>query len=258
MISRGSRPLFSLISVLILSLSSMARADSALVAVSANFVPAVVELAREFEADSGHDLQLAAGSTGKLYAQIVNGAPFDVFLAADQARPARLETEGRIVPGSRFTYALGRLVIWIPERITDDEDPQQAIARLANVRRLALANPELAPYGAAAMEVLQRFDLVSELDGRIVRGENVAQAYAMVASGAADAGLIALSHVLTGNPAGEAATHWLAIPADWHAPIRQDAVLLEHGRGNAAAAAFLAFLKRDSSRVRLQSLGFDS
>ena len=258
MISRGPEPLFLLISVLTLTLSSTVRADSALVAVSANFVPAVVELARDFEADSGHSLQLAAGSTGKLYAQIVNGAPFDVFLAADRARPARLEAEHRIVPGSRFTYALGRLVIWIPGSNIVSGDPEQAIAQLKDVRRLALANPDLAPYGAAAIEVLERFHLTDQLDRRIVRGENVGQAYAMVASGAADAGLIALSHVLSRNPAGEAATHWLAVPADWHSPIRQDAVLLAHGRGNAAAAAFLAFLKSDSIRHRLRALGFDS
>jgi molybdate transport system substrate-binding protein len=250
------RPTLRLAAVAALVWTQSARADEALLAVAANFTEAVVTLANDFQAVSGHRLELAAGSTGKLYAQIINGAPFDAFLAADQARPTLLETSGLGVAESRFTYASGRLVVWRPDApatLPATLDAPEATALLENVNRLAVANPDLAPYGAAAFEVLDYLALTEALRSRIVRGENVAQAYAMVASGAAEAGLVALSHVMSRDDA----THWWEIPRTWHTPIRQDAILLQRGRDNNAAVDFLDFLRTDAARRKIAGMGFD-
>ncbi|MEJ2088588.1 MAG: molybdate ABC transporter substrate-binding protein [Gammaproteobacteria bacterium] len=250
------RPALRLAAVAVLASAPSARGDEALLAIAANFTEAAVALARDFETASGHRLELAAGSTGKLYAQIVNGAPFDAFLAADRARPELLEANGLGIAGSRFTYASGRLVLWRPNSPTTAPatlDATDATALLENVNRLAVANPDLAPYGAAAFEVLDYLALTEALRSRIVRGENVAQAYAMVASGAAEAGLVALSHVMSRDEA----THWWEIPRTWHTPIRQDAILLQRGRDNDAAVDFLDFLRTDAARRKIAGMGFD-
>ena len=216
-----------------------AQSEQALVAVAANFAEVARALESEFERNGEHSIDLVIGSTGKLYAQIMNGAPFDMLLAADQDRPRRLEEASLSMAGSRRTYAVGRLVLWSP-------DPQRlagdgvAVLRDGEFRSLAIANPRLAPYGAAAVAALQALGAYEELRSRIVMGENVGQAHAMVASGNAELGLIALSSVR--RPGSAALGSIWELPADLYSPIRQDAVLLARAMDNIAARAFLDFL----------------
>lgn len=222
-----------------------------LVAVAANFQPALERLAGPFDALTGHAIRASAGSTGTLYTQIVHGAPFHVLLAADSERPARLEREGRAVSGSRFTYAVGRLTLWSrrPGRV-----PAQGAGALArdDFRHLAIANPALAPYGRAARQALEALGLWTRLRPRLVIGQNVGQAWQFVATGNAELGLVAWSQVLADGARG---SHWM-VPAGLHAPIRQDAVLLEAGAGSRAARAFLGFLRSDAARAVIESFGY--
>lgn len=236
--------------VLTLLPAAPARAETVHVAVAANFTRPAEFLAEAFTAASGHEVLLTTGSTGLLYAQIVHGAPFDVFLAADRARPARLVVEGHAVAGSARTYATGRLALWDPQASAGD--PMDRL-RSGRFRRLALANPELAPYGAAAQQVLGRLGLADTAAGRLVHGENIAQTHAFVATGNADLGLVALAQ-LTGN---EASGRFTIIPAAWHDPIRQDAVLLARGGDNAAARAWLDFLASPRARDIIEGFGYE-
>lgn len=225
-----------------------AEGGSVRAAVAANFTAAAREIASAFEAATGHRPLLSFGSTGQLYAQIVQGAPFEVFLAADQARPELAEREGLAVPGSRRTYALGRLVLFSSE--VDRVDGPEVL-RNPRLRRVALANPALAPYGRAAMEVLRALELDDELRDRRVIGQNVSQAHQFVRTGNAELGFIALSQILL-TPGG---SRWL-VPQDLHAPIRQQAVLLQAGRSNPAASRFLDFLGSETSREILRRHGY--
>lgn len=207
-------------------------------AVAANYTGTMEVLAARFEAQTGHRLRVSYGSTGKLYAQIRHGAPFDVFLAADRRRPRLLEQQGLAVAGSRFTYARGRLALWSPGAV--------AVTGPETLRRggfvhLAIANPKTAPYGLAAEQVLQHLRLWQSLRPRLVRGENIAQTFHYVDSGAAELGFVALAQ-LRGPKAPSGGSSW-EVPEDLHAPIEQQAVLLRHGAANPAARAFLSFLK---------------
>lgn len=231
--------------LVLLALHGPAAADVVRVAVASNFADAAQALAVAFERDSGHQVQLVPGSTGKHYAQIVNGAPFEVFLAADADRPRLLEHAGLAVPGSRFTYALGRLVLWSP--LPDQVDAAGHVLAGDGFRRLALANPGLAPYGRAAREVLERRGQWRRLQGRLVQGENVGQAYQFVHSGAAELGFVADSQVM-----GMAGSRW-DIPADLHAPIEQQALLLQSAP---AARAFLDFVASEAGRALIQAHGY--
>lgn len=231
-----------------------ARAEEALVAVAANFADPAERLAESFEGETGHRIRLATGSTGRLYAQIVQGAPFDVFLAADRARPARLVEEGLAVPETLRTYAVGRLALWSRE-----DGPASPLERLraGDYRRLALASPDLAPYGAAAMQSLERLGVLETARERLVFGENVSQAYAFVATGNADLGLVALAQVRRPE-ASEVEGEFETVPMDWHAPIRQDAVLLRHGAENAAALAWLDYLAGPEAQAILAAYGYEA
>lgn len=244
---------FLLSLLLVLSLAGPAAAAEAVVAVAANFAEVAELLEKDFEAASGHSLSLVAGSTGKLYAQIANGAPFDVFLSADQEAPVRLEKDGQAVARSRFTYATGRLALWSPEpgRIGKDG---AATLREGKFRNLAIANPDLAPYGKAAQQALEKLGLWGRFQGRIVKGETIGQAHAMVASGNAELGFVALSSVLSPRNAAKG-SRW-DVPADLHAPLRQDAVLLKRAAGNPAARGFLAFLRGAKAQALLESYGY--
>ena len=241
------------LALILLLIPAVARPAEAIVAVAANFAPALEALRVEFEASSPHALKVASGSTGKLYAQIVNGAPFDLFLAADAERPRRLEASGSGVPGTRFTYATGRLAAWsaVPGLVDDD---LAATLGQRHVRRISIANPALAPYGVAARQVFDALGVADAVDGRIVMGENVVQAFTISVTGNADVGIVALSTVLaSGTKHGG---QFVEIPASLHEPIRQDALLLAHGRANEAALAFVRFLQSDSARQRLASFGY--
>jgi molybdate transport system substrate-binding protein len=219
------------------------------VAVASNFADAVEAISARFEARGGDKVTLIVGSTGKLYAQIRHGAPFDAFFAADADRPRLLEDEGAAVPGSRFTYAVGRLVLWSPS--PGYVDPAGEVLREGDFRYLAIANPKLAPYGRAAQEVLERRGLWQALQGRTVRGENVGQAFQFVRSGNAELGLVAWSQV--SRPGEPTAGSWWEVPQALYAPIEQQAVLL---RDDAAARAFLAFVRGEEGRAIIRTYGY--
>lgn len=250
---RLPRSRFVLALLLALSLAGPAAGEQAVVAVAANFSEVAERLAKDFERESGHTLTFVAGSTGKLYAQIANGAPFEVFLSADQERPERLEKEGLAVAGSRFTYATGRLTLWSrePGRIGRDG---AAILRQGRFRHLAIANPALAPYGAAAKQALEKLGLWERCKDRIVMGQTIGQAHTLVDSGNAELGLVALSSVL--SPRNDTKGSRWDVPSDLHAPIHQDAVLLARAARNPAARGFLDFLRSATGRAVIASYGY--
>ncbi len=220
------------------------------VAVAANFAAAHEELVSRFEANSGIEVETSLGSTGQLYAQIVNGAPYDVFLAADAARPERLEREGLVEPGSRFTYAVGRLALYTRDgQLTDSPE---SWLRAESFQHLAIANPAIAPYGAAAEQALEQLGLWNLLETRLVKGESIGQAFQFVESGAAEAGLVALSQVVD----KEASTYWI-VPRELHQPLLQDAVLLRTGTRNRATGEFLEFLMSEEARQVLSHYGYE-
>jgi len=225
------------------------RAAEVMVAVAGNFLATAQQLEPEFERRTGHDLRLAAGSTGSLYAQIASGAPYHVFLAADEARPARAVEQGHAVADSVFVYAVGTLILWI----ADPAGPPGPEALEGEFHHLAIANPRTAPYGAAAQEVLTAMERWEPLQGRIARTQSVAGAWSAVASGAADLGFVALSSVLT-NDAREG-RYWEP-PQALYTPLRQAAVLLTRGADNPGAAAFLEFIRSDDARAVIRRAGY--
>lgn len=233
--------------------ASAAHAGEVQVAVAANFTAPAQRVAAEFERDTGHRALLSFGASGRFYAQIKNGAPFAVFLSADEATPLRLEAEGAAVPGSRFTYAIGRLALWSaqPGRV----DTEGAVLQRGNFAHLAIANPKTAPYGAAAVEVLAALGVLEGLKPKLVQGENIAQAQQFVASGNAELGFVALSQVWRDGKLSEGSV-WV-VPTRLHAPIRQDAVLLLAGRDKPAAQALLSYLKGDKARALIRSFGYE-
>lgn len=238
---------------LLLLLAGTVQADEVQVAVAANFTAPMQKIAAEFLRDTGHKAQLAFGATGKFYAQITNGAPFEVFLSADDETPARLEKEGHAIAGSRYTYAVGRLVLWSPQE--GKVDAQGEILKRGAIRRLALANPKTAPYGAAAIETMQKLDVLAQLQPAFVQAENIAQAYQFVGTGNAEVGFVALSQVWQdGKLSG--GSGWI-VPASLHQPIRQDAQLLKNGSGKPAAAALLDYLRGDKARRIIKAYGYD-
>ena len=230
-----------------------ARAADVSVAVAANFAAPMQELAAAFERASGHRAVVSLGSTGRFYTQVRNGAPFQLMLSADDETPARLEQEGLAVAGSRFTYATGRLALW--SATPGVVDAQGEVLRRGGFARLAVADPKLAPYGAAAMQVLERLGLAAQLQPRLVYGENIAQAHQFVASGNAQLGLVAWSQVQAQGRIASG-SGW-QVPAQWHAPLRQDAVLLLPGREQPAALALAAFLRSEAARAIIRRHGYE-
>lgn len=227
-----------------------ARAGEVRVAVAANFAEPAREIARRFEQRTGHRATLSFGSSGQFYAQIANGAPFDVFLSADAERPRRLEAAGLAAPGSRFTYAVGRLVLWSrdPGRV----DAEGRVLSRGGFEKLAIADPTAAPYGRAAMETLRALGLHERVRGRIVQGASITQAYQFVRTGAAELGFVALSQVVS----EKGGSRWL-VPARLHAPIDQQAVLLRAAARKPAARAFADFLKSDEARAVVRTYGYE-
>ncbi|MGI9328987.1 MAG: molybdate ABC transporter substrate-binding protein [Pseudomonadales bacterium] len=230
--------------------ASLARESSTLVAVATNFAPTAERLLTAFAQVSNAPLRLTSGSSGKLFAQITQGAPYDLFLSADAHRPGRLAQLDLVVPGCRKTYALGTLVLWSLDPALVSRDGR-ATLREQKFRRLAIANPDLAPYGAAARDVLTQLQLYQPLTPAIVRGENVGQAYAMIASGNAELGFIAGSALRTRTDG----SHWL-VPAELHQPIRQQAVLLRRAEDDSVARAFFEFLSSDAALAVIRADGY--
>lgn len=245
----------ALLAIMTVASGGQARAEMARLAVASNFAEPMQALAEVFAASTGHTVIVATGSTGRLYAQIVNGAPFDAFLAADTVRPARLVEDGLAVAGSVQTYATGRLALMDLADTTAGMPSPLHRLQAGDYRRLALANPDLAPYGAAAHQVLAHLELQTASASRQVFGENIGQTYAFIATGNADLGFVALSQIR--QPGSAPAGRHDIIPADWHDPIRQDSVLLLRGAGNEAARAFLDFLASPEARDIIAAHGYE-
>ncbi|MBW3198309.1 molybdate ABC transporter substrate-binding protein [Marinobacter nauticus] len=244
---------FRLLAIWLLLPLSNAHAGNLTLAVAANFTDTTASLVETFEASTGHQVTASFGSTGKLYAQIRNGAPFDVFMAADAQRPQLLESEGMAVPGSRFTYARGKLVLWSPE--TAAFISPIAYLNEQPFSRLAIANPKTAPYGLAAQQVLEHLELWSPLQPKLVRGDSIAQTFQFIASGNAQAGLVALAQVKAWPD--QDGTLW-RIPQSYYAPINQQAILLKRGADNTAARDWLAFLQSPDAVAIIQGYGYDT
>ena len=233
--------------------SQASLADEVQVAVAANFVAPMQIIAAEFAKDTGHKAQLAFGATGKFYAQIRNGAPFEILLAADDTTPEKLEKEGAGVAGSRFTYAIGKLLLWSAKAGYVDDKGE--VLGKGDFRFVSIANPKLAPYGQAAVETLTALKLLEAIQPKFVQGENIAQTHQFVATGNAELGFVALSQVMKEGKIAEGSA-WI-VPSTLYRPIRQDAVLLENGRNKPAAAALLQYLAGDKSKTIIKSYGYD-
>ncbi|MFN3570957.1 MAG: molybdate ABC transporter substrate-binding protein [Polaromonas sp.] len=247
------QPLYAL-PLWLLFLAAPALAADVQVAVAANFSAPMKIIAAEFEKDSGHKAVLSFGATGKFYAQIRNGAPFEVFLAADDHTPTKLEQEGGAVQGSRFTYATGRLALWSAR--PGVVDAQGEVLKKGGFGKLAIAAPQLAPYGAAALQTMTRLGVLAALQPRLVTGESIGQAFGFVATGNADLGFVALSQVLENGKLASGSA-WI-VPETLHSPIRQDAVLLTRGKDSPAARQLMVFLQSDKARAVIRAHGYQA
>jgi molybdate transport system substrate-binding protein len=243
--------LASLVSLAMAACAGPALAGETSVAVAANFTEPAKVIAARFKARTGHLATLSFGSSGQFYAQIAHGAPFEVFLSADAERPQKAEAEGLAVPGTRFAYARGRLVLY--SRTEGLVDGAGAVLRSGRFAKLAIADPKTAPYGQAAVETMKALGLQEALAPKLVQGASITQAYQFVATGAAELGFVALSQV-SGETGG---SRWI-VPERLHAPIEQQAVLLKPGADSAAARAFLQFLKGPEARAIIRSYGYQA
>ena len=243
---------FTFFNFRILSVSAFVSAETVHVAVAANFVEPLKNISAQFEKTTGNKVMVTSGATGKLYAQIKNGAPYDILLAADAKTPAKLESEDAIVPGSRFTYAIGKLALWSAK--PGYVDNKGEILKTQPFRHIAIASPKLAPYGLAAEQTLEKMGLWQAMQAKIVQGENIGQTYQFVASGNAELGFVALSQIYK-NGKVKSGSAWIVDTRDYQ-PIKQDAVLLTHGKNNAAAAALMKYLKSGESYKVLKSYGY--
>lgn len=245
------KPIALLVAALLCS--QPALADDLQVAVAANFTGPMQVIAPIFERDTGHKLILAFGATGKFYAQINNGAPFEVLLSADDETPAKLVKEGNGLTGSAFTYAIGKLVLWsaTPGLVDKNGD----ILKTGSFKHLAIANPKTAPYGAAAMQTMNKLGVAETLKPRFVQGENIAQTHMFVSTAAAELGFVAYSQVIKNDAIGSG-SGWI-VPNSFHDPIRQDAVILAKGKDKPAARALLNFLKGEKAKAVIKSFGYD-
>jgi molybdate transport system substrate-binding protein len=235
-----------------MAVTSQVHADEVSVAVAANFYAPMQKIALEFEKDTGHKIVAAFGSTGKFYAQIKNGAPFEVLLAADDETPARLVMENTALAGSQFTYAIGKLVLWSAKPAVVDGAGE--ILKKGGFDHIALADPKLAPYGAAAVEAMKALGVYDALQAKIVTAENISQAYQFISSGNALVGFVALSQVLKDRKIEGSA--WI-VPGTLYQPLRQDLVILEKGKGKPAAEALMKFLKGDKAKAVIKSFGYE-
>lgn len=238
--------------MLLLAAAVPAGAAQVQVAVASNLAAPMQKIAADFARATGHEAVVVLGSTGKFYAQVRSGAPFQVLLAADDETPAKLEQEGFAVPGTRFTYAVGRLALWSADAGTVDATGE--VLRQAPRGKLAIADPRVAPYGAAAMEALAKLGLQPAWQPHLVLGENIGQAFQFVSTGNAALGFVALAQVMVDGRIARGSA-WI-VPAQLHAPLKQDAVLLKPGRDHAPATALLAFLRGDAARATLRGYGY--
>ena len=243
------------LSTLILSLLAIAtaHADEVQVAVAANFTGPMQVISVLFARDTGHKANLSFGATGKFYAQIANGAPFEVFLAADDKTPAKLLKEGHAVAGTAFTYAIGTLVLWSADAKLVDAKGE--VLKKGDFKHLALANPKTAPYGAAGLQVMSKLGVAESINPLIVQGENISQTQQFVATGAAELGFVAYSQVIKNGAIGSG-SGWL-VPANLYDPIRQNAVILAKGKDKPAAVALMNYLKGEKAQAVIKSFGYE-
>jgi molybdate transport system substrate-binding protein len=241
-------------SLLALALSARAWADDVSVAVAANFTAPMKLIAADFEKDSGHKAQLSFGTVGKFFAQMKNGAPFEVLISADQETPDKLVAEGLALANTRHTYAIGKLVLWSAR--AGYVDARGDVLRKGEFKHLALANPKLAVYGAAGQEAMRRLGVLDAVQPRIVLGENITQTYQFVVSGNAELGFVALSQIIGKDGAIDKGSAWM-VPADLYPPLKQDAIVLTPGKGKAAALALVNYLKTEKARTIIRSFGYE-
>lgn len=234
--------------------AGMVQADVVSVAVAANFSGPMKKISTEFEKTSGHKVALSFGSTGKFYAQVKAGAPFEVLLAADDEIPGKMEQEGLSVKGSRFTYAIGKLTLWSAKEAIVDSSGD--ILKRGSFDHIALAHPKLAPYGAASVQTLQALGVYDAIAPKLVQGENISQTYQFIATGNALLGFVALSQVIGEDGKAKSGSAWI-VPQKYYTPIRQDAVLLAKGKDKTAAVELLKFLKTPYAAKIIQSYGYD-
>ena len=241
-----------LLAFILMFASFSVQADEIQLAVAANFTGPMKLISAEFEKDSGHKVLMTSGATGKFYAQIASGAPFEVFLSADDETPAKLEKEGAAVQGSRFTYAIGKLVLWSaqPDRVDAGGD----VLRKGNFDKLAIAAPKFAPYGAAAVETMRQLGVLTAIERKLVTGESLGQTFSFVSSGNAELGFVALSQVYEAGRI-KSGSAWI-VPENLYSPIRQDAVLLAKGKDSRAARQLLTFLKNEKSKAVIRAFGY--
>jgi len=232
--------------------SAQINAAEISIAVAANFFAPLQKIASAFEQDTGNKVTISVGSTGKIYTQIKNGAPFQVFLSADQDTPSRLEQEGLTVMGSRMTYAVGKLVLW--SKRANFVDDKGEVLKSGQFDHFAVADPKLAPYGAAALQVIEKLGLQGKLNPKAVWGENISQTYLFVDSQAVALGFVALSQVIKDGRVGEGSV-WM-IPTSLYSSIKQDAVLLSSAKGNPVAEAFLRYLRSKKAQEIIESYGY--
>lgn len=233
------------------------------IAVASNFLAPIKSISKDYQKQTGNQLLISSGSTGKLYAQIVNGAPFDIFLAANSREPKQLESIGKVVKGSRFTYALGKLALWSPQFGSGKTEIKEILSN-KNIKRISIANPKIAPYGAAAIEVIKNLGVYETLKSKIIRGENVNQAYQYIESGAAQLGFVALSQLKIQHNSlapqrpsiNEHTKQYRQVDQSLYTPIRQQAVLLKTKFDNLAARQFLDYLKSPDGRAVIESFGY--
>lgn len=229
-----------------------AHAETISVAVASNFTAPMQKIAAQFEKDTGHKAELSFGATGKFYAQISNGAPFGILLAADDKTPAKIAQEGKGDAASRFTYSIGKLVLWSKQDGYVDANGE--VLKTGKFQHVAIANPKLAPYGLAAEQTLTKLNLLDAIKPKFVQGENIGQTYQFAATGNAELGFVALSQVMEDGKI-KAGSAWV-VPAEMHEPIRQDAIVLNNAKDNVAAKALMDYLKGDKARAIISAYGY--
>ena len=245
----NKRWLITLLSLLVIG---SAHAAEVKVAVAANFAQPMKDIAAEFEKDTRHKINLTQGATGKFYAQITNGAPFEVFLSADDETPGKLVKEGKAIAGTQFTYAIGRLVLWSPDEKLVDQGG--GVLKTDRFKFLSIANAKVAPYGRAAVQTMQKLGILTVLEPRVVQGESISQTYQFVTSGNAQLGFVALSQVWDSGKV-KSGSAWI-VPEDMHEQLKQDIVLLNTGKDSRAAAELLDYLKSDKARKIIERYGY--
>lgn len=240
-------------SVLIAALfTGAAHAETISVAVASNFTAPMQKIAAQFEKDTGHKAELSFGATGKFYAQISNGAPFGILLAADDKTPAKIAQEGKGDAASRFTYSIGKLVLWSKQDGYVDANGE--VLKTGKFQHVAIANPKLAPYGLAAEQTLTKLNLLDAIKPKFVQGENIGQTYQFAATGNAELGFVALSQVMEDGKI-KSGSAWV-VPAEMHEPIRQDAIVLNNAKDNVAAKALMDYLKGGKARAIITAYGY--